>query len=259
MPIITIISDWQQYDHYAAALKGVLLAGSPAARVIELSHQVACFDTAQAAFLVRHSYRYFPKETIHLIAVDKGARQQHFLAVKAYGHYFLSNDSGIFGLLFDHSPEHIVELPVDENNTRKSFMAHSVLAPAAVKLAQGEDIRNLGQQKEDYFRHTPLMPSLEEHSIAGRIIYIDSYHNAITNISQDFFEQVRQKRPFIIYVQSFSNKIQKISKAYHQVLPGELLALFNSADLLEIAINQGYAAELLNLTTDSTVRVKFSK
>ena len=37
----------------------------------------------------------------------------------------------------------------------------------------------------------------------------------------------------------------------------EILALFNSVGLLEIAINSGNAADLLNLSTNSTIRVKF--
>jgi S-adenosylmethionine hydrolase len=39
--------------------------------------------------------------------------------------------------------------------------------------------------------------------------------------------------------------------------PGELLALFNSASLLEIAIAQGNAAELLGLEPGTSVKIKF--
>ena len=47
------------------------------------------------------------------------------------------------------------------------------------------------------------------------------------------------------------------SKTYNTETTGELIALFNSLDLLEIAIVKGYASELLSLTPSSTLRVSF--
>jgi hypothetical protein len=93
--------------------------------------------------------------------------------------------------------------------------------------------------------------------IIGSIIYIDSYNNAITNISKKLFDRVGNGRKFEIYVQSNYNKVNFISKGYNEVDLGELLALFNSANLLEFAIRNGYAAELLSLNVGGSVRVKF--
>jgi S-adenosylmethionine hydrolase len=81
--------------------------------------------------------------------------------------------------------------------------------------------------------------------------------NAITNVSKELFDKVGQGRKFEIFVQSQHNKVEKIAKSYNDVDPGDLLALFNSAGLLEIAINNGYAAQLLNLNNGSSVRIKF--
>ena len=52
-------------------------------------------------------------------------------------------------------------------------------------------------------------------------------------------------------------KIGKISRGYYDSRPGEVIALFNSLELLEIAVNQGDVTKLENLTPSSEIRVKF--
>jgi hypothetical protein len=93
--------------------------------------------------------------------------------------------------------------------------------------------------------------------IIGKVVYIDSFSNAITNITKDLFYRVADNRKFQIFVQSNANKINKISKTYNESPEGELLALFNSLNLLEIAMNGGNAAEILSLNTNSTIRIRF--
>ena len=53
--------------------------------------------------------------------------------------------------------------------------------------------------------------------------------------------------------------INQINHHYHETPPGELLAIFNSAGLLEIAIRNGNAASLLKLNTSSSIRVEFKE
>jgi len=60
-------------------------------------------------------------------------------------------------------------------------------------------------------------------------------------------------------VQSKHYVIERINTRYNETDPGDLLALFNSAGLLEIAIRNGNAAGLLKLTTNSTIRVEFKE
>ena len=52
--------------------------------------------------------------------------------------------------------------------------------------------------------------------------------------------------------------IRDRSKTYQEVKEGELLGLFNSFNLLEIAIRNGYAAEMLSLNVGGSVSVVFT-
>jgi S-adenosylmethionine hydrolase len=90
------------------------------------------------------------------------------------------------------------------------------------------------------------------------VIYIDSYQNVITNITKELFDRLTGNKKFEIFVQSKHYRITRISKHYYDEEAGDLLAIFNSAGLLEIAINNGNAARLMNLDTNSTIRVEFT-
>jgi S-adenosylmethionine hydrolase len=109
------------------------------------------------------------------------------------------------------------------------------------------------------YKQVPMLPTIDESVINGSVIYIDSYKNAFTNINRELFDQIGKGRPFDIFVQSNHNRINRLNKRYGESSLGEMLALFNSIGLLEIAINGGNAADLLNLSINSSVRIKFKE
>ena len=49
----------------------------------------------------------------------------------------------------------------------------------------------------------------------------------------------------------------KISKTYNDVPEGEILALFNSADQLEISMNSDRANSMLNLKLNDSITIRF--
>ncbi|MEN8230394.1 MAG: SAM-dependent chlorinase/fluorinase [Bacteroidota bacterium] len=260
MHIITLTSDWNEYDYYVASLKGKLLSLCPEARIVDINHRVKPFNSAQAAFVVRNSYPNFPDNTIHIIAVNSEPEEGgQLLAARVNNQYFLCADNGILGLLGGPEPEIVVKLDESPEQHPASFISMSIFAEAACTLAKGTPLMELGTTTDSYNKQTPLRPTIEDQTITGSIIHIDSYQNAITNISKELFNRVGVGKQFEIYVQSKHYLINKISNRYNETPPGELLALFNAVNLLEIAIRNGNAAGLLKLNTSSTIRVEFKE
>ncbi len=256
MNFITLISDWNSADYYIGAIKGRILSQAPQAVVVDVNHQVASFNISQAAFVLKYSYSNFPKGSIHLVAVNsEAARDKPIITVKYNDHYFIGADNGMFHLFMEGPPEAIIELSGNESSG--SFPELDVFANAAAKLAIGEAIETLGARREKLFKRLPLLAAIEESVIVGQVVYIDSYQNVITNVTKELFEQVGKGRPFNIYVQSRGNKITSINQSYNQTSEGELLAIFNSTNQLEIAIRNGKVAELLNLNSSSSIRIVF--
>ena len=96
-PVITLTTDFGTRDHYAGAMKGVILGIAPRARIVDLSHDVEPFQTAEAAFVVAQAYRYFPKKTVHVVVVDPGVgTSRRPILVEAAGQYFAGPDNGVF-------------------------------------------------------------------------------------------------------------------------------------------------------------------
>lgn len=252
---ITITSDWKQHDFYSGMLKGRLISACPNINIIDLSHDIPSFNIHHAAFVVRHSFSYFPSGTIHLVMVNSESNlNSKILVTEQNGHFFVVPDNGVLGLMFSSPPEKVYEI---EYESKGSFGSLDCIVPAIQKLYEGKLVSEVGAIAENPDLKIALRAPIDESIINGSIIYFDSYNNAITNISEKLFERVGNGRRFEIYVQSNYNKISFISKTYTEVDLGELLGIFNSANLLEIAIRNGYAAELLNLSIGGSVRVKF--
>jgi S-adenosylmethionine hydrolase len=258
MHIITLTSDWNESDYYVASIKGKLLSSCPEATIIDISHSIKPFNTAQAAFVVRNSYPNFPDGTIHLIAVNTEPEEGgQLLAARMNKQYFLCADNGMLGLLGGEEPELVVRLNHASEGKPLSFITLDLFAEVACALIKGTSVTAFGETTKQYNRQTPLRPTLEDHTITGSVIYIDSFSNAITNISKELFDRTGKGRAFQIYVQSKHYVLKHINQRYNESPPGELLAIFNSAGLLEIAIRNGNAAGLLNLNTNSSIRVEF--
>lgn len=260
MAIITLTTDWKSDDYYTAAVKGCILSHCSNAVIVDINRQVSLFNVAQAAFILKNSFTHFPLGTVHMVDVNsESSDQSAHIAIKYKGHFFVGADNGGFGLIFSDPIDTLVKIKKFVAADCQTFPALDVFAPAAAFLANGRKINELGDILKDINRQTPILPTMGDNYIAGSVVYIDSFHNVITNITRELFDQVAKGRRFEILVQSNHYKITKINRTYNETSSGELLAIFNSTGLLEIAINKGNIAELLNLSINSNVRVKFAE
>ncbi|MCK4921535.1 MAG: SAM-dependent chlorinase/fluorinase [Bacteroidales bacterium] len=260
MPVITITSDWNNNDYYLAAVKGQLLKLNEKFTITDINHNVKAFNLSQGAFIIRNSFEHFPENSIHLIYIDSEPdNDRKYMAVKAMGHYFIGTDNGIFNLILNENIAGKVELSSLEPDGSQSFPGLITFTEAAYRISKGEPFDSIGKVVNNYTERIPIRATIEENSISGSIIYIDSYGNAITNITKEIFSRAGNNNPFEIYVQSKHYTLTEINKTYNSVPGGDLLALFNSTGLLEIAINSGNASKLLNLNLNSNIRIEFLK
>lgn len=255
-PLITLTTDWGQYDYYLGMLKGSILSEIPDAQIVDLSHSIPNFNTHNAAFVVKNSFKSFPIGTIHLVLINTEDNNAARLIICHHeGHYFVTPDNGILGLLFANLPDDIYAVPFDKKDG--TFNSLSAFIKAIEQIVTPNEEAMVNARITDYDKKVSLKATIEESVITGSIVYIDSYQNAITNISKSLFDRVGQNRKYNIFVQSKHNKITTLSTNYNQVAPGELLAIFNSVNLLEIAIRNGNASELLSLSVGGNIRVNF--
>src|SRR5665647_883660 len=116
------------------------------------------------------------------------------------------------------------------------------------KLLLGKTVKTLSER-------VPLRATIDKDVIIGSIIFIDSYGNAISNITREVFYRVFEHIDYRILIQINKNYTDHISLKYSDVPVGEMLARFNQLDLLEISINGADLSELLSVTVGSAVRI----
>ncbi len=258
MAIITLCSDWGTRDHYVAVVKGVILKLIPQAVIVDITHQVPPFNLNFASFIIRNIYHQFPPGTIHIIDINSDTPlTTSYLIVEKDRQFFIAPDNGLFSLVFDTKPDRIVSLEVDPELERSTFIAGDLFAPVACRLAGGTPSTGLGKEKPDLDTRISFTPAVDHNIIRAKVIFIDSYENVFLNITAGLFEKVGRGRPFTIYFKTLDFAIQKISQSYKEVAEGEILAMFSSGGMLEIAMNRGNAASLLGLRPDDSVRIEF--
>jgi S-adenosylmethionine hydrolase len=254
MPVITLTTEWQAFDYYSGILKGKLTSLCPGTTIIENATGLSPFNIQKSAFVLRNTFEHYPQGSVHIICVQSeySDRSPHVI-VKAKGHFFIGADNGIFHLLLNSEPDRIIELE-SLSDSRKISEAQ-IFAEAAASIIKDGDIPERGSEKKTIKEMIPFRATIEEDAISGSIIFIDSYGNAISNITHDLFNRVFSNKKFQIAIRSNSNIIDHISPAYNTESIGELLAVFNSLDLLEIGINGTNASELLSLQAGDILRI----
>jgi len=252
---VTITSDFGTRDFYAAVVNGRLLSLQPALNIVTVTHQIRQYDVFQASVIVRNMWSSFPDGTVHLVLVNgTSGNQDRQVAIKYKNHFFVGPDNGLHGLVFDENPEVIVQLD-QESIEQDTFPELDICTKAAVHLAEGKDILELGTKTNSLLESMPFRPTSDNNTIKGMVIYIDNYHNAITNITKKVFDKMNKNNKYIIRFGKYYT--QKISPTYHYAPEAELVAVFGSTGLLEIALYQTSARELLGIQVNDVVRIEF--
>ncbi len=264
--VLAFTTDFGSSDGYGAAEKGVALGIAPDLTLIDVTHEVPRHDIRHAAFILGGVYRYFPAETVHVAVVDPGVgtSRKAVALVTPFGS-FCAPDNGILSfVLNDHlsaSHGHFestefgvpVSVPVPDGceayritnpayrlePVSDTFHGRDIFTPAAAYIASGLEPERLGEPLNEL---TILnLFTIERHgdTVAGRIIHVDRFGNAVTNIPAS------QLPHGDIVIELADTKIHGLSATFADA--NGLLALIGSHGYLEIAENLGSAAQSLDV------------
>jgi S-adenosylmethionine hydrolase len=247
MALITLTSDIGRQDFLTGAVKGQLLRVNPEFRVVDISHELSPFNYPQAAYVCRNAIKNFPPETFHIVMVNMfDKKQDHLLIIEHDGQYIGCADNGLITMILEETPQKIVAIPLSPSEQKNTLSCARTFAVAYKKIIDGKTFDDIGDTGISIEVKNPLRPLLGEKFIEGQIIFIDNFENVIINITKEEFEEQRRGRGFRIVFKR-DEIIERISETYADVNESEKLALFNSANYLEIAINKGNAAGLFGL------------
>ena len=281
MSIITLTTDYGLKDHFVGALKGKLLTEYAEAKIIDISHNIDPFNTAEASYIIGASYANFPKGTVHLIGVDAELNKENqHIAIQWNDHYFIGADNGILSMLIQNiKPQKIVTITIHDRLPVNATDL-DVFVKVACHLAKGGLLNVIGKEINSIKQITELQPIVadDKNSIKGYVIYIDHFGNVVTNITKKLFLEIAKGRPYEIPIMQGKNQkrmapIKNIWAKYSDIAnagiydiknyEGDKLAIFNEAGHLEIAIfrsnpsNVGSASSLLGLGYRDAITINF--
>jgi len=244
---IVLLTDFGCADPFAGQMKGVIAGIAPDAHVIDLCHEVPPLNVVVAGVFLNGSWKYFPEGTIFVVVVDPGVgTDRNAIAMKAHNRYFVGPDNGCMWTVIQRD----IDLPGNGGRVTYSienkdymlkeisstFHGRDIFAPVAAYIYNGLNLEELGPEVKSLKPIDVQMPEIEKGKIHGKIIYIDHFGNAWTNIHRAFLDDIGWlAKTEKIVTRVASCKIKGIRSTYLAEPMNKPIALINSFGLVEVA------------------------
>lgn len=273
---IALMTDFGTDDTYVGVMKGVIAGIAPDSPVIDVTHAIPPGDIPQAAFQLWQAVRFFPKGTVFVLVIDPGVgTARRPVAFRWQDRWMVGPDNGIFTyLLMVGTAEGAVILDNPSYQLQPvstTFHGRDVFAPAGAHLAAGVGLDQLGSPAPDLVRFEPPQLDVGADEVQGEILHADHFGNLVTNIGFLTSDSERiHISPWLpgssgasypaadVAVNLPGGQRLPLSATFGDASPGTLVAYIGSERLLEVAVNQGNAAQALDLSTGDPITISFS-
>lgn len=267
-PVVALLTDFGLRDGFVGVMKGVILSRAPAAKIIDISHDVQPFDVPSAAFLLDWSFPYLPRGSVITVVIDPGVGTlRDILVLDAFERRFVFPDNGVISRVWSQECQER-RLVCAKNRSlwldmvSSTFHGRDIFSPLAAHLANGGELSEIGPTVESpSILLPPCVTEVDESQMIGEIEYIDRFGNLVTTIRRetllDWIEGVRPSVQDVI-IRLGSIELRGIAPSYGAVAEGEPVAVFDGYDRLEIAVNQERADRILDVRIGDRVSVAVS-
>jgi len=227
---------------YIGQIRLLLAEALPTYPVIDLINDLKVFRPELAAYLIPALVRNMPDETIYLTVVDPGVGSDRLaLAVEADGNLYIGPDNGLLALVVRRA-RNVRTYRVDWRPSviSNSFHGRDLFTPVAIAMAFDGTLERIPIDLSS-------LQGIDWPDDRLQIIYQDWYGNLITGVrammmrSDDFIYAGDQK---IRYARTFC-----------EVPIGTPFWYENAFGLVEIAVNQGCAAQALALRVGDDIMI----
>ena len=241
--MIVLFTDFGVTGPYVGQMKSVLYQHAPTVPVIDLMHDAPVYGPQAAAYLLASLVNEFPQDSVFLCVVDPGVGSARKPLVARIGErWYVGPDNGLFDIVAQHalgsSPIEWWEISWRPRRLSSSFHGRDLFAPVAAMLANGEAPpgKRLDITPDSLYR----WPCDLE-----KVIYIDYFGNAITGVRAAMLDDDKK-----IVVGD-----QRVGRAstFSDVAVGCGFWYENSNGLVELAVNQARADEVLGVGIGDTV------
>ncbi len=237
---IALVTDFGIASPYLGQIRLLLAAAFPSLPVIELISDLPPFRPDLAAYLLPGLVRDLPSSTLFLTVVDPGVgSERRALLLEADGNLFLGPDNGLLAMIARRARQcRIWCLDWRPIRLSATFHGRDLFAPAAIALLRGETLSWSSLTLED------LAGSAWPEELP-RIVYQDTYGNLMLGIRAEKIESAT--------LISLGGQALSWAGTFSAVPAGQAFWYENAFGLVEVAVNQGSAAQTLGLSVGQVV------
>lgn len=259
MSVITLTTDFGLRDPFVGVMKGRILSRWPSAHIVDLSHEILAHWPAEAGFWLARSYEYFPPGSVHVAVVDPGVGTARAIAMlEAGGHIFLAPDNGLLRPVVARHPtasawhlDPVKFARLGLGRASATFHGRDIFAPLAAELAaQRAGVADFGTLIDELVPGWLDDPQVSAEQVNGVIVTIDHFGNLISNIEGASLERWIEPHVYV------GAHVLKVQRTYGEMPPGSALALVNSFGVLEVAVAEGRASDILGLSRGAPLTVR---
>jgi len=259
MTVITLTTDFGLRSGFVGVMQGVIYGIARQSKIVDISHSLAPQDVQEGAFTLWRAVPFFPPGTVHVYVVDPGVgTKRRPLAARLGDHYFVGPDNGLLTPLIEEAEQNKRRIEfVHLNNPTywlpkisRTFHGRDIFAPSGAHLANGIPLGELGTPFNDPVRREVPHPEKTENGWIAHITVIDTFGNLTTDLPVSAL----QGRTDILF-RLRGAEVRGIAESYGYKQPGDLVAVVDSEDYLEIAVVNGNAAQKLGANIGDAVEV----
>jgi S-adenosylmethionine hydrolase len=254
---IVFLSDYGLDDEFVGICRGVIARIAPQAPVMDLTHGVPPGDVLRGALLLARSTGYMPGDAVFLAVVDPGVgTNRRAVAVRTgSGQALVGPDNGLLSLAWDGlgGAAEAVEIAAPDLMLRpvsSTFHGRDVFAPAAAHLATGMPLPRLGPPVEpSSLVRLAVPPALVgPGAITTVVLSVDRFGNVELAATAGDLEAAGLVSATALEVKAGAmvTSTRRVA-TFGDVEPGSIGLIVDSFGWLALVVNQGNAAELLEV------------
>jgi hypothetical protein len=254
-----LTTDFGLKDGFVGVLKGVIWGICPQAQIADITHSIAPQNVMEGALALWRAAPFFPAGSVHVAVVDPGVgTKRRPIAARLGNQFYVVPDNGLLTPLWQEAEKagaavefvHLDQPQYWLSDVSHTFHGRDIFAPVAAHLANGVPLREVGTVITDPVRLAMLQPEPIPGGWRAHIRIVDVFGNLATDLPA---EQVAN--PGAVTVRVLGREIDGIVPSYGHRQPGELVALVDSENYVEVAIVNGSAAQFLGAKVGDVVEI----
>jgi hypothetical protein len=261
MTVLSITTDFGNTNGFVGIMKGVIYGIAPDVKIVDISQLISPQNVLEGAYAMWRAVPFFPPGSVHVGVVDPGVgTSRRPIGAHLGNQYFIAPDNGLLTpLILDAERRGEIMEFIHLDNPKywlpkvsKTFHGRDIFAPTGAHLAAGVPMSELGTSITEPVRLDLPHPEKTENGWRAHVTIIDVFGNLTTDLPAD---ALNGRRDVLIRIQG--EEIDGIIESYGHREVGDLVAVVDSEDYVEISVVNGNAAQTLNASIGDFVEVIF--